>query len=383
MEVGTNINSKIRKLNNLLFFDKENIADLRKDFENKIKAQIKNINNIDNDRKKDNNQEDNHESVNHLNENFQWEIKNKNTKILILPNSKYNFISDNLAKAYASLQSSKNYKNIKRIFLLAHPFRGKVNKIHLSCYDYYETIFNNRFEIDKEVYEDLKDDPQNVIKQHINHFQINNYNVTSFEESNNNNKVSIIEKINSVSESDEDYEFAFDLHLHFLSILFEQHEIKIVPIWFKTSLKEGEKNKFVNYLNNFLNKYLANEENILICSSNLTYFGRNYNYFGNEKDFKARTFYRNKANEGKIIMHIENIDEEAIHYFKNFDEKNFMKIKNLNFCKDLFLLIMKISQTYKYDVTYTDHLCLKFDNIDPNEYELNFCTLANFFATLS
>ena len=154
----------------------------------------------------------------------------------MLPNSKYNFINENLAKGYSNLKASKNFNKIKRIFLLAHPFRSKVNKIHLSGYDYYETIFGKKFEVDKDIYEDLKDDPQNIMKQHIINYQINTYNLTSFEDVNANNRLNIIENIQKVTESEEDFDFSFDLHLNYLSILFEQENIKIVPIWFKTNL---------------------------------------------------------------------------------------------------------------------------------------------------
>ena len=91
---------------------------------------------------------------------------------------------------------------------------------------------------------------------------------------------------------------------------------------------------------------------------------------------------RNRENENKIIKHVESLDEEAINFFKNLDEKNFLKIKNFNFCRDLFMLIMKLCQTYKYNIQYSDHICLKFDSIDPNDYESNFCTLANFMAEI-
>lgn len=360
---------KMRNLTNILFFDKDNVEELKKDFQKKLDEILISLNqkpNINTELNSDKNENPN-------------DYKTKNMKILILPNSKYNFIHLNLTRAYANLKMSNNFSKIKRIFLLAHPFRGKVNKIYLSAYDSYMTIFKKKFDIDKDVYNQLKDDPNNNIKQHIIHHQINCYNLTSFEEVSVNNKLNIIENIQTVYESEEDYDFSFDLHLNYLSLLFEKEEVKIVPIWFKTNLKDG-KEKLISYLNTFLSKQLENDENLLICSSNLTYFGRNYNYFGNNKEYKNRMYLRTKENEPKILQHIETLDLEAIEYILKYDERNFIKMTNLNFCKDLLMLIMKICQNLKLTLIFKNHLCLKFDSRDQLDYEINFCTAGDFIA---
>lgn len=362
--------SKVRKLNNILFFDKINIDDIKNDFIKKLEEITISI--IQNPNKYYDTDSNIPINPNHYGVN--------DVKLLILPNSKFNFINLNLTRAFANLKTSANFSKIKRIFILAHPFRGKVNKIHLSAYDSYETIFNKRFQIDKEVYEELKDDPQNIIKQNIIHYQINSYNATSFEEVNANGRLNIIENIQTITESEEDYDFSFDLHLNYLSLLFEKEDIKIVPIWFKTNMKDG-KDKIIAYLHNFLCKQLSNEENILICSSNLTYFGRNYNYFGNNKENKNRMYLRAKENEPKILKHIETLDLEAIELMLKSDEKNFLKITNFNFCKDLFVLLMRLCQSLKLKMIFKNHLCLKFDSRDQLEYELNFCTIGNFIAS--
>ena len=362
--------SKVRKLTNILFFDKNNIEDIKNDFQKKLDEITFSIN------QNPNKNLDSNSNI-PINPNYYGA---DDIKLLILPNSKFNYINLNLTRAYANLKASNNFSKIKRIFLLAHSFRGKVNKIYLSAYDSYETIFNKKFQIDKEIYEELKDDPQNILKQHIIQYQINSYNVTSFEEVNSNGRLNIIEQINTVNESEEDYDFSFDLHLNYLSLLFEKEDIKIIPIWFKTNMKDG-KDKFIAYLNNFLSKHLITEDNILICSSNLTYFGRNYNYFGNNKDYKKRTYIRAKENEPKILQHIENLDLETIELMLKCDEKNFLKVTNFNFSKDLFMLLMKVCQNLKLKLIFKNHLCLKFDSKDQLEFELNFCTAGNFIAS--
>jgi len=365
-------NIKIRKLTNLLFFEKENVEDIKNDLNNKLNEIANSIN--QDPKSTINSDQDNPSNSNN------YGVLDRSLKLMILPNSKYSFINVNLARSFANLKLSKDFSKIKRVFLIAHTFRGKGNKIYLSAYDYYETIFNKKFEIDKEIYENLKNDPQNTIKSSIMHYQINSYNVTYFEEGNSNNRNNIIEKFQSVDESEEDYEFSFDLQLDFLSLLFEKEDIKIVPIWFKSNIKDG-KDKLVAYLSGFLNKQLSYEENILICSSNLTYFGRNYNYFGNNKDFKNRTFLRTRENESKVLKHVEELDLEAIELMLKYDEKGFLKITNFNFCKDLFLLMMKLCLGLNLEFIFKNHLCLKFDSRDQLEYELNFCTVGNFIAT--
>ncbi len=366
------VSEKIRKLDNILFFDKENISEIKDNIKTKIDDIFYSINS------QNENKDKNEKLKTDINPN-DYETNNKNIKILILPNSKYNYIDVNLARAFANLKQSKNFNKIKRVFLIAHPFRSRANKIYLSSYDSYETIFKKNFEIDKEMYEDLKDDPQNLFKKHILHHQINSYNVTSFEEVNINNKINIIENIQTVTESEEDYDFSFDLHLNFLSIIFEQENIKIVPIWFKTNIRDP-KDKLIGFLNNFFIKHLNNEENILICSSNFTYFGRNYNYFGTNKDYKNRSFLRIKENEPKILSHIESLDKKAIDHMIKFEENEFVKITNFNFSKDLFLLIIKICIKLGYKINFKNHLCLKFDSKDQIDYELNFCTAGNFLG---
>ena len=326
--------AKTRKLNNLRYFDKENPKDIKADFLNEL------------------------EKVNALhqesNTNPNYNSKEKIIKFLTLPNSKYSFISENLAKGYSYLQNSKNFKSIKRIFLLAHPFKSKSNKIFLSGYDSYETLFGKKFDIDKEIYEEIKED-NNLLNKGILNYTFSTYQVTNFQEDTS-NRGNIIENIQTVIESEEDFDFSFDLHLNYLSLLYPDEEIKIVPIWFKSSLKEGRKDKIVLHLMNILSKYLSSDENILLTSTNLTYFGRNYNYLGNDPEFrKDRKFLKNKINEERVIKHVKSIDDEGINFIKNFDERNLIEMKNLNFCKDLFLLVMKISSLLNLIICFSIH----------------------------
>ena len=59
---------------------------------------------------------------------------------------------------------------------------------------------------------------------------------------------------------------------------------------------------------------------------------------------------------------------------------NLIEMKNLNFCKDLFLLVMKISSLLKLTIWSSSHSCRKDDSVDPTDYDLNFCTLSNFYG---
>lgn len=371
---------KTRKLNNLLYFDKENLKEIKNDFLNELEKI--NLLHLEQKEKKNLAESKNTNSNQNLHANQIYNSHEKIVKFLTLPNSKYSFISENLAKGYSFLQNSKNFKNIKRVFLLAHPFKSRSNKIYLSAYDHYESLFGKKFQIDKEIYEELKEDKQNIIPNAINNYIFNTFQVTNFQEDST-NRGNIIENVQTIIESEEDYDFSFDLHLNYLSLLYPQENIKIVPIWFKSNLKEGPKDKIVNYLFNFLTKYLSSDdnENLLINCTNLTYFGRNYNFLGNDPEFKKdRKFLKNKANEERVIIHVKKLDDEAINFVKNFDERNLTKLKNMNFCKDLFLVIVKLSSLLKFNILSSSHLCLKFDSVDTMEYDLNFCTLSNFYG---
>jgi AmmeMemoRadiSam system protein B len=301
-----------------------------------------------------------------LNGGSDYVNRNYVIKGLMLPNANYPLIKEHLIKGYKLLKYSSNYEKVKRVFLIGYSHLAIRQCFYLSAYSSYETNDPNKvFEIDNNIYNELLN--HESLKKYVEKFEINSYNSTTFVEEGS----SIREKEEEIFESPEDSEFTFDVHLPFINILFSTKKVKIVPIWIN-SIQAPNPKEIYAQLGDYLGGYLAKEENIIICSTNLTYFGRIYNYFGDNNKFKPKMFLRDPKNEKEVLEFIKGLDDKGLKALKAKKVDSVLKLTNFNYCKELFstflLALRKFSEVQDEQLAY---YIQRVENLDENDYELN------------
>jgi predicted class III extradiol MEMO1 family dioxygenase len=297
--------------------------------------------------------------------------QNYDLKLMILPSSGYNISRDQLIPAYKLFKYTKNFSKIKRVFLLGYSHFSLKSSIYLSAYYSYEGSDNKKlFEIDQTVYSELlKND---YLKKYTEYFEINSYTTTTFIEE----AGSIKEREEEYSESAEDNEYTFDVHLSFLTHLIE-NKIKIVPIW--VNLNQSNKD-VITELGDFLNSYFSKEENFFVYSSNLSYFGRIYNYFGDgkpeNKEFKSKSFLRDPSKEEKTRFFLKSLDDVAIKTLRSNDFDGIFKLSNFNYCKELFATLCHFMKGYYISIDLLSYQIKRYENIEEG-FELNLVSMAS------
>jgi predicted class III extradiol MEMO1 family dioxygenase len=292
--------------------------------------------------------------------------QNYDLKALVLPSCGYSLARDALIPAYKLLKHTKNLSKIKRIFLLGYSHQSLKTNIYLSAYNSYEGSDHKKvFDIDMSVYNELLKNDK--LKKYCEYFEINTYTTTTFVEDGG----SIKEKEDEFNESVEDNEYTFDIHLAFLTHLIEQR-VKIVPIWI--NLNSCNSKDIISELGNFFNSYFSKEENFFIYSTNLTYFGRIYNYFGDgkseNKEFKSKYFLRDPTKETKTLEYIKTLDEEGLNALREGNIDNLLKISNFNYSRELLATLCNIVQNNNM---YNDSLSYQIKRYESVEegFELN------------
>jgi predicted class III extradiol MEMO1 family dioxygenase len=262
-------------------------------------------------------------------------------KALFLPYGNYNLVSQHISKGYKLLQNSSTYNDIKRIFLISHSNLTDKKGIFLSAYGYYRTIFGEKFPIDQQVYDELF--ASENIKKYTEKYEISSFNFSTFYEEGG----LIKERNEELSDSIEDREFVFDLHLAMLNVIFDsesniqkgevnntKRRITIVPIWVNV-----RDTAILSSLTDVLAKYMFETQNFFIFSTNLTHFGRLYNYFSDDKKFKSRQFLRDKANEEAVRQYITKMNTMGIDMIKTKKIDELLSIDDYIFSKDVLLLL--------------------------------------------
>ncbi len=266
------------------------------------------------------------------------------SSIFFMPNANYNICMQQYIKGYKILKCSSNIKQIKRVFLIGYSHLAIKQAIYQSAYKWYETNENDKeksYEIDENVYLKMNNDKK--LNKFIEKFEFNSFYSTNFVEENG----SIIEKQEEISESIEDNESTFDIHLVFLKYC-NLLNVKIVPIW--VNLNCSNYQELLNDLGEFLSGYNKGEnkgENIFIFTGALTYFGRHYNYCGDpsleiSKEFNSRMFLRDIKNEPKVKEHIESMDNEGLSFLKLKDIDGLTKLTNFNYVRGLMILLVHL-----------------------------------------
>ena len=164
----------------------------------------------------------------------------------------------------------------------------------------------------------------------------------------------------------------------------------IVPIWINENVKDT-----LNILSKILvDNYMTKDENFFIFTSNMTYFGRYYNYYTDNKEFKSRSFLKDKNNKERIINSLKILDDDNFYNrIKKKSVEELIKLDIYPFSKNLKSLIIhmfdnldksikrkneenkknNITHTYNLDtekIYYNDH---SLDFID-SDYEINLIT---------
>jgi predicted class III extradiol MEMO1 family dioxygenase len=267
-------------------------------------------------------------------------------KALLLPNANYNTISPHLLKSYKLLINSKSYDEIRRVFLIAHSNLTPKRGFNISSYTYYQTIFNKAFPIDHQIYDELVANED--LRKHIEKFEITKESFTTFYEEG----VIIKESTEELVECLEDREFSFDVHLAMLSIVFDSEhnivakyndknkcrKIAIVPIW----VNHNDSSVLAN-LSEILSKYMLDRQNFFIFSTNLTYFGRLYNFYGDEKRFKVKTFLKDNVNESIVRSYLTKLNtEKGVELIKSRKLEELIASIAYTFSKDILILLSQM-----------------------------------------
>jgi predicted class III extradiol MEMO1 family dioxygenase len=304
-------------------------------------------------------------------------------KALALPSANYNMINKHLAKGYKLLLNSNSYSQIKRVFLISQSTFAHKKAIYLSGYSHYSTIFNKQYPIDQQVYNEILNNE--ILKKYTERFEHNTNSFSTFYEE----EGVIKEKIEEFSESIEDSEFTFDVQLNMLDIVFDEDNIypkynelnkerpiSIVPIWVNVI-----DTALLKTLTDILSKYMLDNQNFFIFTMNLTYFGRAYNYFTDEKKFKSKQFLRDKASEEIVRSYLAKVNiEKGYELIKEKRLDELIAVDDYIYSKDVMLLItlllikltsgqVKRRSYNKAEIKDDNRIIVKLD-IDEIEYNI-------------
>lgn len=319
-------------------------------------------------------------------------------KAMILPNSNFALIKNQLLKSYKFLNFAVNKPNIKTIFLIGQSQLCIENYLYFSNYTTFETI-NPKvlFPVDLMLYNQLKKNKDLKSKT----FDVSTYSLLSLIEEDD----QIIEKEHIISESIEDKEYTFDIHLAMLSYLFPQlkTKIQICPLWI--NLKNTNA---ISNLAGILGQYFTKEEYFFIFSTNLTHFGKLYDFtwdskflpilrdspqmqkvisekFDNKSQNNLLSIIKNEfkemlKNEKKkedILKLIHMLDKHLIDGIKNKSLSETEKLNNINFCKDIILTLVEIIKDYRgLYIETIGYEILQCKNLDEVK-DLNFVSLGS------
>ena len=294
--------------------------------------------------------------------------KKYNITGLVLPTSNYNEIGSMLGEAYKTIKFAKNFRALKRVFLIGFRSFSAKPGITLSSYDRWETLFENRmvFNVDTQIYSLMRKNSE--LSKIINNFPIYNKNEI-FE----NNSIPMFE----IEEGLEEKDFSFDLHLLYLTALFEEEAgIKIVPIWVNNLTAE-----YIYSLGEFLSKYNG-EENLFITTTNFSYFGKQYNYLQlpqqitESNNFNKKEFLKNKNNEDIIKKFLRENDLTNVDDIRDFCVD---QLKNSYISGKNAIQVFLSSINKKKEQITTDLLKYRSSAIespDDEEYEIKIVTYA-------
>lgn len=293
--------------------------------------------------------------------------KKYNLHGIVLPTSNYNEIGAMLGEAYKLIKFSKNFRTLKRVFLIGYRSFTQKPGITLSSFETWGTLFKNSvFHIDTPVYTSMKKNSD--LNKIINYFPLYNKN-------------EVFENLNfpmfEIEDGLEEKDFSFDLHLLYLSTLFEKEtSVKIVPIWVNNLTLE-----YVNLLGDFLSKYYG-DESLFITTTNFCYFGKQYNFVNlpqqvtESNNFNKKEFLKNKNNEEIVKKFLKDSDLVSVDDIRDFCID---QLKNSNIAGKNAVQTFLAALNKKKDLLMTDlvkYRSSSIDNTDDEEYEIKIVTYA-------
>jgi len=291
-------------------------------------------------------------------------------KSILVPNSNYSLIKNQILKVYKLLSNAINKPKIKTIFLIGHSHLSIENYVYLSNYTSFDTINPQvSFGTDLYVYNQLKKMENIKLKT----FEQTTYSVVSLVEDGN----EIVEKEQTITDSIEDREYTFDLHLALLSYIFPtfKHKIQICPIWINIKSPSA-----ISSLAKSLSQFYAKEDYFFIFSTNLTHFGKLYDFMWDDKllpilqdnahmqkiisekyrnaenydNFNSyiktefKEMLRNEKKKDDIMKLIQILDRHVIEAIKNKNNFEVEKLTNIVYCKEILLTLVEIIKDNRY-----------------------------------
>lgn len=341
---------KIRKFehhNIIKHLDPNNLSQVKEEIEKDFVNQQVNTNNIK------------------INSGSELPIRNYKIKSLLIPNGNFTLIREHLIQSYKSLKLAKNFDKINKVFLISYSYNASDSKIYLSSYSAYETLFKTTYNINSKIYEALLD-KNSKIKKHIQVFEKQSYINTIFSEEN-----QVIKEINEeITENIEDSEFSFDIHLALLNLILKERKVEIIPIWVNSTNFES-----ISLLLDSFEGYLQDESSLFLMSTNLTYFGRMYNFFGDSK-YKSKSFLKDSKNEKEVSEFIRAIDSKVVNGIFNRNISVIEEAENLVYTRQVFLFCYEMFNKLMKDTVHkieADQLLYSNtrQETSDNEYEIN------------
>jgi len=193
--------------------------------------------------------------------------KNNLLKGVVVPHAGYSFSGPTAAWSYSQI----NPENYDRVFLLGPCHKIYLTGCALSSCTSLETPLGN-IAVDTNIIQELSKDKNFV----------------------------------QVKKKDEENEHSLEMQLPYIKLVFGERNFKIVPIMVGNLNESAEE-----YFGQIFSKYLEDERNLFVISSDFCHWGNNFDY----------TYYN--SNDGEIFQSIEKLDKRGIELIENQSPESF------------------------------------------------------------
>ena len=125
-----------------------------------------------------------------------------------------------------------------------------------------------------------------------------------------------------------------------------------------------------------LDSYLGDDNSLFVHSTNFTYFGRMYNYFGESK-YKSKTFLKDMKNEKEVLDYLKKMDEVGFYSIQKMVSKQIADATNFVYSKNVLLFACELYKKLVSDGSNFDLEQLVYSTVrqesstDDSDYEIN------------